>query len=190
MFSLGVDPGLCFPAAALFSKGGVLVASATLTIGRSLRGGERLARIQHELEAFIQPWGAVTSAAIEGPSLNSTHREYDLGEASGAIKAFVYDRFLVEMQVVEPARLKLFATGKGQASKRAVISYAVRHKPGLGEEDDDEADAVVLAEMAWSIENPGRRPTRAQAEVLHALKAPKKPTPRRTMGVAGRTHNL
>lgn len=190
MFSLGVDPGLRFPAASLFSKGGVLVASATLTIGRDLRGGERLATIRRRLEEFIQPWGVVTGAAVEGPSLNSTHREYDLGEASGVIRGYVYERFGLEMQVVEPARLKLFATGNGQASKKSVVAYAVRHKPGLGDEDDDEADAIVLGEMAWALEHPKRRPTRAQAEVLHALKAPKTPSPRRTMGVAGRTNNL
>ena len=191
MLSLGFDPGLCFPAAALFGADGRLVASATLTIGRDLRGGQRLALIRQRLLEFAEPHGAVSHASIEGPSLNSTHREYDMGEGSGAVKSLVWERWGIEMQTVEPARLKLFATKNGNAPKSAVIQYAVQFQPSLTKDDDDEADAIVLAEMAWALAHPGRRPTRKQAEVLRALSAPKPKTlPRGPGARAGRSNNL
>lgn len=169
----GVDPGLVSPAAAVVSGGRVLSA-ATLTIGRTLRGARRLVEIRHQLEAFFAPWGPLEGLAIEGPSLGSVHREYDLGEASGAIKSWVCERHDLEPQVVEPARLKLYATGNGQADKAAVMEYVVR-RLGYPVDGDDAADAIVLAHISFALAVKERPATRDQAEVLRALRHPEPP---------------
>lgn len=178
----GFDPGLVSPAAAVVSSSGVVLAASALTIGRNLRGAQRLAQIRHQLAQFFAPWGPLEGAAIEGPSLGSEHREYDLGEASGAIKSWIYETFEVEPQVVEPARLKLYATGNGQSGKPEIVKYVVR---GLGfpTDSDDAADAAVLAHIAFALAVKGRPATRVQAEVLKALRDPdpgKKRVKRRT----------
>lgn len=179
----GVDPGLVSPAAAVVSSDGRLLAASALTIGRDLRGARRLAEIRRQLAAFFAPWGPLHGAAIEGPSLNSTHREYDLGEASGAIKSWFYENGEVEPQVVEPARLKLFATGDGSANKDAVVQYVVRELR-YPVEGDDAADAAVLARIAFALAAKVRPATRDQAEVLRGLRQPTAPKRRGTRRTA------
>lgn len=167
----GVDPGLVSPAAAAVSSAGKLLAASTLTIGRDLRGGRRLAEIRRQLATFFAPWGPLAGASIEGPSLGSIHREYDLGEASGAIKSWFYETAQVEPQVVEPARLKLYAAGNGQAEKPEIMQYVVREL-GFQVDGDDAADAAVLAHISFALAVKVRPSTRDQAEVLQALRQP------------------
>lgn len=158
---------------------GKIVAATTLTISPQSRGGRRLAEIRHRLAEFVAPWGAPRAAAIEGPSLQSEHREYDLGEGSGAIRSLVYELAGIEMAVVPPSVLKKYATGNGGADKKAMIQYAVRdYGVALGEGEDDAADAAHLAHLAYSLTWPSRPATRHAAEVLKALRAPARPKPR------------
>lgn len=155
----------------MVSVEGRILDARPLTIGRNLRGGERLAKIRSELDRFYAPWGPICGAAIEGASFGSVHREYDLGEASGAIKSWFYEHGAVEMQVVEPARLKIFATGNGQSDKKEVMKYVVQTLK-FSVTGDDEADAAVLAYIAYSIGVKPRPATRDQAEVLRSLVQP------------------
>jgi Holliday junction resolvasome RuvABC endonuclease subunit len=165
----GVDPGLVSPAAAVVSADGRLLAASSLTIGRDLRGGRRLAEIRRQVAAFFAPWGALAGSAIEGPSLGSTHREYDLGEASGVFRGWLFEATDEEPWVVEPARLKLYATGNGAADKAAVLQYVVRELK-YPVDGDDAADAAVLAHIAFALGSKVRPSTRDQAEVLHGLR--------------------
>lgn len=150
----------------------------SVTIGDSLRGAKRLRRIYDELQATVSayqgPWGCPT---IEGPSLGSTHREFDLGEASGVVKLWLLSHTQEEPQVVAPAQLKLFATGNAQASKDEVQEY-VTARFDQEVDGDDAADAAVLAEIAWYLTTKARPRTRVQAEVLHALRNPRPPVRR------------
>lgn len=176
------------PGAAVAIDGRV-VAAATLTISPRARGGARLVEIRARLAEFVAPWGVPTVAAIEGPSLKSEHREYDLGEGSGAIRSWVYERAQVEMAVVPPALLKRYATGNGQADKKAVIQYAVQSLGlVLGEDEDDTADAAVLAHIAYALAVPTRPATRHAAEVLRGLRLPPPPKPRGRRLLV--THNI
>jgi Holliday junction resolvasome RuvABC endonuclease subunit len=117
---------------------------------------------------------------MEGPSLASVHREYDLGEGSGAIKTTLFRLTGTEPLIVEPARLKLFATGNAQAEKAEVMEYVVRRHCEV--DGDDAADAVVLAIIAHALRYKFRCETRAQAEVLFALKSGRVPAKRRSRG--------
>jgi crossover junction endodeoxyribonuclease RuvC len=49
--------------------------------------------------------------------------------------------------VVPPATLKTYATGKGNASKDAVLAAVVKRYPGWAVTGNDVADAVVLMAM-------------------------------------------
>lgn len=158
---------------------GRVVAATTLTISPRSRGGERLAEIRARLAEFVAPWGAARAAAIEGPSLRSVHREYDLGEGSGAIRSLVYELARIEMIVVPPTSLKKYATGNSSADKGVMVAYAVRdYGLSLSEDEDDAADAAHLAHLAYSLTWPSRPATRHAAEVLQGLRAPARPKPR------------
>lgn len=131
------------------------------------------------MTACLAPWAPFTAAAIEGPSLGSVHRTYDLGGGAGVIAATCYELGGVEPIVVAPTQLKKF-TGNAAATKADMARYAVSHLGALIDDDDDDAaDAAALAALAYAHAG-GRKPsTRAEAEVLHSLRRPATRKPRR-----------
>lgn len=176
-FYLGVDQSLHRPGLALVTPDGTVVHTAVTRVGEKLRGAERLAAIYRFLADTLAAHKAtVLHAALEGPSLNSVHREFDLGEASGVVRLAVYLLQAVEPLVVAPSQLKLFAAGWGDADKDEVLN-AVNRQWGTTLTDDNEADAVVLAQIARATHQRTRCSTRKQAEVVHALLTPSS-TPR------------
>ena len=48
---------------------------------------------------------------------------------------------------IPPASLKMYATGKGNASKDAVLAAAIRRYPDVEFDGNDAADALILAAM-------------------------------------------
>lgn len=92
------------------------------------------------------PYKDLVAGAIEGPSIGSTHRGFDLGEISGVLKADFFSRG-IPLQVVPPATLKKFITGSGAASKTQVL-YSVNASYGLSLTDDNIADAIGLAKFS------------------------------------------
>lgn len=153
---------------ALVGVQGELCDAATLTIGENLRGAERLGAIWEGLEAFVGS-RLVCRAAIEGPSLGSTHREFDLGEASGVARAWVWIHYRIEPVVVPPLTLKKYANRA--TSKEEVIRYVVS-RSRRDVDGDDAADAAVLAWIAHDLLTSRCPPSRGQAEVLQTLRAP------------------
>jgi len=181
---LGVDQSLQRPGLALVDSAGTVVHTATTRVGEKLRGAKRLEALVRFLHSEIDEWPKARwqLTAMEGPSLNSTHREFDLGEASGVIRLALYRILVVEPLIVAPSQLKLFATGRGGADKTEVMN-AVNQQWGVALTDDNEADAVVLAQIARAVHQRTRCATRKQAEVVAALSAsdakPKASRPRR-----------
>ena len=170
MYFLGVDQSLSEPGVAVVDFDGRVVAATSTRVGETLRGGQRLAAIRDFLIATVgdRPIG---HAALEGPSLKSTHREFDLGEVSGVVRETIYHCWSVEPLVVAPLQLKLFATGHAGADKAAVIN-AVNAAWGVGTDNDNIADAVALAQIARSFHLRTRCATRRQADVIVALRDP------------------
>lgn len=178
--SVGVDPGLRSPAIAVV-VGGAVVRAVTLRIGSSVRGAERLSLIREKASRILQDYPEAHAAAIEGPSLASTHREYDLGEASGVLRQLIYEIYRVESLVVPPTSLKKYATGNGGAGKDLMIQYAVRELGArIGDDEDDAADAAALAHLAHAFISSLPPSTRHAAEVLKQLRQPSIVRRRRT----------
>ena len=187
MLYLGVDQSLQRPGLALVSAEGVVVHTAVTKVGEKLRGGQRLAAIHAFLRDEVRGHTAtITHAAVEGPSLKSVHREFDLGEASGVVRFAIYHFWAVEPLVVAPAQLKLFATGVASADKDEILN-AVNRTWGTTLTDDNEADAVVLAQIARAAHLRVRCATRKQQEVvarlLGAASIPPRRRPRRKSSI-------
>jgi crossover junction endodeoxyribonuclease RuvC len=168
---LGVDQSLREPGVAIVDERGQILAATHLKIRGEVRGGQRLAEILGFIREVCAPHDIV-AAAMEGPSLNSTHREFDLGEVSGLVRAEIYAAHRVEPWVVAPTQLKLFATGRGAADKDEVMN-AVNKLWGLDVGNDNVADAIVLAQIARYAYTQARPMTRAQADVIVSLTKPK-----------------
>ncbi len=89
---------------------------------------------------------------IEGHSFNSkfTHA-HSLGELAGVVKVVLLKRG-VPFQIIPPALLKRFATGKGNADKNLMLATAIRDLKYEGS-DHNEADALFLRLLgsAWYL---------------------------------------
>ena len=144
-----------------------------------MRGGERLAHIKGELERILKPYVlGLQRCAMEGASYGSVHREFDLGEASGVVRAYLYTVTHREALIVTPALLKKFATGNGLATKEDVL-HAVQTIYGHDfEVRDDVADAFVLARISRAHASPKILTRRCELEVLRTLATPAKSRPK------------
>lgn len=121
----------------------------------------------------------VAGSAIEGPSLKSQHREFDLGEGSGAAKLILFRASLgsAEPLVVPPTQLKLYATGNGNTGKDDVIHW-VKEAWGYNVGgDDDAADSFALAHLARALDLGGVK-RRCEAQVVHDILHPGAAKPR------------
>jgi Holliday junction resolvasome RuvABC endonuclease subunit len=107
---------------------------------------------------------------MEGPNLNAQDPEtlFALGECSGAIKCVLSDCRGIHPEVVPPSLLKKFATSNGLADKDKVL-HAVKTNWGqdFGDEDDI-ADAYVLAKIAWAMKHE-KFARRCEADVVYKL---------------------
>jgi crossover junction endodeoxyribonuclease RuvC len=133
-------------------------------------GGERLHRIEEAFLTFIKGVDQIRGA-IEGFSVGSTNRPFDLGEVSGTIRAAYYRTYRQEFKVVPPCNLKKFACNLSHAPK-AVILSSVKSNWGYETSDDNIADAVVLAQMARAF-HLNKYTHRYQREALATLDVPK-----------------
>jgi Holliday junction resolvasome RuvABC endonuclease subunit len=187
MLYLGVDQSLTCPGVALANDEGLIFA-IELKIAQSYRGGARLSHIISRINDTIGNWlPNIVLTAMEGPSLNSTHREFDLGEISGVVREYLYRHTRREPIIVEPTRLKKFATGNGAATKEEII-YAVNHhwKFPLPKRSDNAADAAALAMFARIVHQPQHATRRCELETTRQIhKSSKKPklktTPSKTL---------
>lgn len=166
---VGVDCSLRKPGLTVLSATGLIFCGSLKT---KLAGAARLDAIAHFV-ADRTSGHLVLASAIEGPSIGSIHREFDLGEASGAAKLALFRASLgsFEPVVVPPTQLKLYATGNGASDKAGVI-HAVKREWGhdVGD-DDDAADSYALAHLARALDlGAGRR--RCEAQVVHDILHP------------------
>lgn len=175
-YFLGIDQSLTEPGFALNNRAGEIVRAASPKIDGKLRGGARLDAIERHLQAFIgEDFHRVRGACIEGPSLNSVHREFDLGSAYGVCSMACYRYTGVEPLVVPPVSLKKFAGALNYQDKAAML-YAVKKRWGFATDDDNVADAVALAYFARAATTLTFL-RRAEREAVYALTRPKPKRP-------------
>lgn len=142
---------------------GVLVVGLDLSLVATgiahLRGGEhvtdtlpmatldgivRLRRIREVIGDLLSP--TVALVVVEGPSYGSVGAgQHERGGLWWIVRDLLWTRNL-PTAVVPPSSLKLYATGKGNAGKDAMLLAAARRWPTFAG-GNDEADALWLAAM-------------------------------------------
>lgn len=127
------------------------------------RGVERLTYIVDQLCLFLAKAPNLMCGVMEGYSIDSLNRSFDLGELGGVIKLTLAAHLHLPFYVVPPTSLKKYVTGYGQASKEDMMKV-------YGVIDDNLADAQGLAELGRSILT-NEYTTRCQLEVITAVKA-------------------
>lgn len=89
-------------------------------------------------------YGSVRTRDDGGRPQNTSHA-HSLGELGGVIKCCLYQRD-VDFVIVPPTVMKVFATGRGNASKEDVLIAAVKRSVNV--RNNNEADAWWLRQMA------------------------------------------
>ena len=154
----------------------------TLINASKLRGRRRLAFIRDALVRLVMAQRPDT-VALEGYSIMSENRSFDLGEVAGVIKLLTVDAE-IPLIIAAPKQLKKFVTGSGTASKAQMIEHVAKHY-GVVTADDNEADAVGLAKLA-EVYLTGNSTRRCELEIVHRLQNPK--TKRKTRFKKERIH--
>jgi Holliday junction resolvasome RuvABC endonuclease subunit len=124
---------------------GIADTEGCCTLANKRRGTSRLIWVRDmvmERVRSAQP-GFVT---IEGYSMGSLGRQYDIGELGGVIRVALTEEG-VPFVCIPPTKLKKWATGKGNANKDTMIENAIR-RYGFTGHGNDEADAYLLYLMA------------------------------------------
>ena len=115
----------------------------------------------------------VPVSVLEGYSIGSLNRPFDLGEVGGITKLAMFAHS-AKVYAAAPKQLKKFVTGNGSASKEQVQD-GVQALWGARIENDNLADAYGLAQIAACIVDPTRAVRRAQTEISVAVKATLEP---------------
>lgn len=93
--------------------------------------------------------GDVALAVLEGPLPHPPKQAYEWDRAGLWHGVFgQLDAWKIPIAVVNPATLKRWATGKGNADKPAMLAAARQVWP-VDVANDDQADALHLAGMGW-----------------------------------------
>lgn len=166
MAFLGMDQSLNGTGLCLLSREREVKHLSTVAPGKRV-GPERLAFIKSSVAALLE--ANVVFVSMEGYSYNSVGRVFELGEVGGVLKLLIFESNL-PLLVVPPASLKLFAAGNANAEKEDMVAAA--EAAGVGVSDDNQADAYFLALISWFLQTGAEPETRAQGDVLHALKEP------------------
>ncbi|MFI6512934.1 hypothetical protein ACIBCT_35495 [Streptosporangium sp. NPDC050855] len=106
--------------------------------------------------------------AMEGWSRGSKNRREEMGELAYAVKRVLRWHLpepVCYPTIIAPSKVKLFATGNGNASKEEMIA-GVKERWGVECADDNAADSYALARMAQYLSEPHGTDTR-----LHERKA-------------------
>lgn len=152
----------------LTSTGLVDGAGEAHLIGSKQRGLDRLAELR---DLILDNLAGATLVAIEGYAYGRPNQAHQLGELGGVIRLALHERD-IHIANVPPSTVKLWATGKGNAPKDAVLAAAVRRWPDIN--DNNIADAAWLrdlAEHAYSGKDTPEIPA-AKARALIAVEWP------------------
>lgn len=169
MVYVGLDCSLRKPGLAVVNELGRPLYVDSLSVADDIRGSRRLYTIHAWIHGVLRDFPEAAGAAYEGPSYDSTHQEFSLGEACGAARVALYTASPLEPIAVAPSQLKKFATGKSHAEKREVIHAVKTVFEVETSEDSDAADAYVLARIAWSRHHKALLTRRCELEIWKAL---------------------
>lgn len=117
-------------------------------------------RIRHEIGQEVP--GRV-HVCLEGPSYNSVQSAHVMsGNWWNLYGGLMNEGF--KITVVPPAVVKMYATGKGNASKDAVLAAAIKRYPDVDIPGNDIADAVILLAIGCRLAG---RPLEYQLPATH-----------------------
>lgn len=132
-----------------------LVPRLRLIEPKKLTAVHRLIYIRSELRSILEEeylTGEVV-VGLEGYSMGSRGRSYDIGELGGVVKTYLRENNYALVSI-PPKTAKKFLTNNGNADKIEMMR-AVREQTKLNFTDDNQCDAYVMANIASAV-NEGK----------------------------------
>lgn len=120
------------------------------THGTTADTADRLDRIVADILGNV-PLSDNTHVAIEGPSFGSTGPGQHVRGGLWWMIRRELAKASIDTIIAAPATVKKYATGKGNASKDAVLAAVIKRYPQVDITGNDEADALVLAAIAARV---------------------------------------
>ena len=111
------------------------------------RGEERLKYIYDQFNEFLGK-RAIYMSVIEAPSFGSVHKEFILGEVLGVIKLALIQKDILSL-AIPPTQIKMFLTGRGNATKKDMIKTA--QERGCPSSQEDICDSWAAALLSRDI---------------------------------------
>jgi len=162
--AMGLDLSLTSTGVAIIQADGT---SESMTIRSKFRDEARLADLRDKILATVK-LHRPKLVVLEGYSYGSVTSLASLAELGGLVKTGLFE-VSQPVLVVPPARVKKFATGKGN-SKKDEVRLAVYKRWGFEAPTNDEVDAYVLARTGLAFLGHDSGLIRSQIEVIEALK--------------------
>lgn len=156
MSYVGIDPSLTRTAICILHDDGSVTVREKATTGRADASiCARINRINDIVnwahDVMTQEAGDVGTWAIEGPSIGSKNAAA-AHDRSGLwwllVDAITGSGYFGTPIVVPPTVRAKYATGKGNAGKDEVIASVIRRNPHAPIDNNDQADAYVIAHIA------------------------------------------
>jgi Holliday junction resolvasome RuvABC endonuclease subunit len=121
---------------------GIATIDGTESLTTKLRGVERLDYLLDRIQSLVIHTDGPLLVAIEGYSFGSKGRAvFNIGELGGVVRLMLF-REGIPFVEVPPSNIKMYATGKGNANKDAVLVEGVK-RLGLSC-GNDEMDAAWM----------------------------------------------
>jgi Holliday junction resolvasome RuvABC endonuclease subunit len=161
---LGIDQSLAKTGLAFENEAGMVLA-CILPPPATLKGTDRLAWLRDQYRMLVR-LPKLRMIAIEGYSFGSKFQQSYLGELGGVLRMEIRDAKTPAV-IASPMAVKKFLTGTGKG-KKANMTKEVFKVYGLDVDDDNEADAIVLGQIARGADTK-KYSTLARREVLDSL---------------------
>jgi crossover junction endodeoxyribonuclease RuvC len=143
---MGIDPSMTSTGIAVITDR-VLYHYRIKCQGKGTQGVQRLLEFNHYVTQEVRDMWNPQKIGIEGYAFGTHNtRAHSIGELGCVFKLALYD-WSHPWFIAAPTVVKKFATGKGNA-KKGQVQVGLFKKWKLDIQDEDEADATVLALMA------------------------------------------
>ena len=171
---LGIDPSLTGTGIILLDKDGRIIEERL--IKSKSRGKEVIPELERMLDIIDDIFNCamffsdIDIVCIEGLAFmaRNTSALVQLGYLNYKIREKLYNRD-IKFYIIAPTSLKKYACGKGNAKKDLVL-LDVYKRWNVSFDDDNLADAFVLAKIASALNNEPADITQKQLEVLKKIK--------------------
>lgn len=146
---VGIDASLRSTGLVWFKEG--YCPQGSLVVPPTKLGDYSLEYIDRHFNEWLDHWTDIKMAAIEGPSINSVNKPFEMGAAYGIYKLGLQKR-KIPYTIVPPKSLKKYFAGSGSADKAAMAAAQPDAHPGkFCFDQNDLVDAYALSLLAKDV---------------------------------------